>query len=72
MLITHNPISTSNNMGKIFCSLFSEFGHVELSQLYIHPTYPDVDICNAYYRITDREALKSVCAFCEHWREVCA
>ncbi len=60
LLITHNPLSTYNNMGKTFLSLFSEFDRDELCQLYIHPSLPDVDICHAYYRITDREVLRSV------------
>lgn len=63
LLITHNPICTNNNMGKTFLSLFSEFENRELCQLYVHPTLPDVSICNSYYRITDKEALKSIFTF---------
>ena len=63
LLITHNPVSTSNNMGKTFSSLFSSFSKSELCQLYIHPSRPNVDICHSYYRITDVEALKSVYTF---------
>jgi hypothetical protein len=60
LLITHNPICTSNNMGKTFLSLFSAFGKAELCQLYVHPTIPDVDACGSYYRITDRQVLKAL------------
>ena len=59
LLITHNPVCTQNNMGKTFLSLFSQFEKQELCQLYIYPSYPDVDFCSAYYRMTDKEALKS-------------
>lgn len=70
LLITHNPISTSNNMGKTFLSLFSQFSKDELCQLYVHPSLPDVDACHSYYRITDREALKGICLRCSVGGEV--
>lgn len=58
-------------MGKTFRSLFSRFSKTELFHFYVHPTYPEVDMCNAYYRITDKEALKSAYLFCAPGREVC-
>ena len=45
-------------MGKTFLSLFSSFDKSELCQLYIHPSIPDVDICNSYYNISDKQILK--------------
>ena len=60
LIISHNPISTHNNMGKTFLSLFSSFPKETLCQLYVHPSLPDVDVCHAYYRITDREAYRSI------------
>ena len=59
LLISHNPITTYQNMGKTFLSMFSEFSKEEICQLYIYPTIPDVDICDSYYRITDRDIMKS-------------
>ena len=59
LLISHNPITTYQSMGKTFLSLFSEFAKDELCQLYIYPSLPDVDICNSYYRITDRNIFDS-------------
>lgn len=59
LLISHNPISSQNNMGKTFLSLFSQFQKEELCQLYIYPTLPNLDRCAAYYRITDKEVLAS-------------
>lgn len=50
-------------MGKTFLSLFSSFEKKELCQLYIYPTLPDIDICESYYRITDRDILKSYTGF---------
>lgn len=60
LLISHNPISTQNNMGKTFLTLFSQFDAEELCQLYIYPTVPNCDRCASYYRITDKEVLKAL------------
>ena len=59
LIISHNPISTFNNMGKTIGSLFSNFSRGELCQLYVHPSVPDLNVCNSYYRITDRDILMS-------------
>lgn len=60
LLISHNPISDYTNMGKTFASLFSEFSRDELYQLYICGSLPNLDMCKSYFRMTDREALKSI------------
>lgn len=59
LIISHNPITTFDNMGKTIMSLFSEFDKKELCQLYIYPTIPDTDKCESYFRITDKDVLKS-------------
>ena len=60
LVISHNCFSTTQNMGKTLLSLFSEFCKDELMQLYFHPATPNLDVCDSYYRITDKEALRSV------------
>ena len=60
LLISHNPITTYNNMGKTFMALFSAFQPEELCQLYLYPTIPDTEQCKAYYRFTDMDALHSI------------
>lgn len=60
LIISHNPITTQNNMGKTFLSLFSEFDREELCQIYIYPTLPNVDRCRSFYRVTDKEILFSL------------
>ena len=60
LLISHNPISTFNNMGKTFLNMFCSFTRDELCQLYVRPTIPDVKMCSSYYQITDKQALKSL------------
>lgn len=60
LIISHNPISDQSNMGKTFLSLFSKFDSSELCQLYIYPTIPNVKRCHSYFRITDKQVLKSL------------
>lgn len=57
LLISHNPISTCQNMGKTFLTLFECFVKKELCQFYIYPSIPDVDKCESYFRITDKDVL---------------
>lgn len=59
-MISHNPFSTYQNMGKTFVSLFADFDKYEVCQLYIYPSYPNIEKANSYYRITDREAVQSI------------
>lgn len=59
LIVSHNPISTYQSMGKTFLSLFDYFKKEELCQLYIYPSVPDVEKCASYYRVTDKDALKS-------------
>lgn len=60
LIVSHNPCCTYNGMGKTFVSLFSNFDREELCQLYIYPSYPDLNTCSSYYRVTDKEVLKSL------------
>lgn len=50
-------------MGKTQLSLFSSFSVDELCQLYVFPSTPNTNICNNYYRITDRDVLSSYYKF---------
>lgn len=73
LVISHNPITTYQSMGKTFLSLFSEFKKDELCQFYIYPSFPDVDACNSYYRITDRNIFDSYTHFGKvNGRELCS
>lgn len=60
LVISHTPISTQNNMGKTFRTMFSSFKKDELCQLYIYPSYPDEEYCSSFYRVTDKDVLKSL------------
>ena len=49
LLVSHNCFSKTQNMGKTFASLFSNFKKEELMQLYLYPTIPNIDICDNYF-----------------------
>ena len=57
LILSHNPISNYNNMGKTMLSLFYAFDEQELCQFYIYPSLPNVRKCNSYYRVTDKEMM---------------
>lgn len=63
LIVSHNPVSTYNGMGKTIATFFSEFEKTELCQFYIYPSLPDLDICNSYYRVTDKDVLRSLVTF---------
>ena len=59
LLISHNPLTTYEGMGKTFTTLLASFSRDEICQLYIYPTVPNVDKCSSYFRITDKDVLRS-------------
>ena len=63
LIVSHNPMTTHNNMGKTLTTLFHAFSPEELCHLYVYPTIPDVDKCSSHYRITDKDVLKSYYRF---------
>lgn len=61
LIISHNVISETNNMGKTLLSYFRGFKADEVAEFYIQEKLPgNATVCNSFYRVTDRDALKSV------------
>ncbi len=48
-------------MGKTLLSYFHEWDASSIAQLYIHSEIPTINGCNTYYRVTDKDVLKSIC-----------
>lgn len=63
LIISHNPLTTYESMGKTFSTLFASFSSDEICQLYIYPTVPNIDKCSSYFRITDKDVLHSYYKF---------
>ena len=64
LVVSHNVFSETNNMGKTLAAYFSQFSEDNLAQFYIQSQIPTLKICKKYYRITDKEAAKSI--LCRH------
>lgn len=58
LIVSHNPITDYNSMGKTFLALFETFKTEEVCQFYIYPTLPNIQKCCSYYRVTDKDVLK--------------
>lgn len=59
LLLSHNPLGGSNNMGKTLRGLLAGVEREALCQLYVYPSLPESDACCAYYRVTDRDVLRA-------------
>ncbi len=70
LIVSHNPMTTHNNMGKTIATLFRSFSQEELCHLYVYPTIPDIDKCSSYFRITDKDVLKSFYRLKVHGRVI--
>lgn len=70
LIISHNPMTDYNNMGKTLLALFHNFENSELCQLYIYPTVPNILKCSSYFRITDRDVLSSILSSKKKGREI--
>ena len=60
LVISHNVFSGSTNMGKTLASMLSCVPEEDLAQLYFHSEVPTLDLCSNYYRVTDRDVLRSL------------
>ncbi len=61
LIISHNVISETNNMGKTLLSYFQDFSPDEVAEFYIQEKEPkNASVCRSFFRVTDRDALKSV------------
>lgn len=63
LIISHNPLTTYQDMGKTLLQLVHAYPKEALCQLYIYPTIPDVDRCSSFFRVTDKDVLKSYISF---------
>lgn len=60
LIISHNVFCKTTSMGKTLSSYFETWDPNDLAQLYVHSEIPTSDICKNYYRITDKEMIKSI------------
>lgn len=60
LVVSHNVFSKTSNMGKTLSSYFANVECENLAQFYVHSEIPTHDICKNYYRVTDKEVIKSI------------
>ncbi len=60
LVVSNNPFSHENNMGKTLSSFFRGYPSENLAQLYFHSGAPTSNVCNNYYSFNDTDALKSI------------
>lgn len=60
LVISHNIFCKTTSMGKTLMSYFKGWDTNDIAQLYVHSEIPTDTICKNYYRITDKEMIKSI------------
>ena len=60
LIISHNCFSATQSMGKTLASFFGGFDNSEVMQLYLYPSLPNIKKYDNYFRITDKDVLKSI------------
>lgn len=60
LIISHNPINTTDNMGKTLGNIFSKFDEKELCQLYFREQNVEAKNCENFFCIDDVSMVKSV------------
>ncbi len=60
LVVSHNVLSSSGNMGKTMMHMLAGISPDNLAQLYFHQEIPTRKCCLKYFRITDSDILKSV------------
>ena len=59
LIVSNNPLSTTENNGKTLASLFNAYDAQQIGQLYFQSDLPTVNI-HSYFRITDSDTAKRV------------
>ncbi|MBE7091645.1 MAG: glycosyltransferase family 4 protein [Clostridiales bacterium] len=59
LIITGTTFRNDTNNGKTLNSLFANFNKSELAQIYFSPEVPNCDSCSSYYRINEKQLIKS-------------
>ncbi len=60
LIISHNPINETDNMGKTIGNLFSEFSKSELCQLYFREQNTEAKNCDSFFCISDDRMIRSI------------
>ena len=59
LVVSNNCFSYTDSNGRTLGMLFKEWNISKLAQFYIQDKLPDTDVCNNFYRVTDKQMMKS-------------
>lgn len=59
LVIQNNPFSYNTGNGKTIASMLSQWDRDSLAQIYVSDMQPDFTICKKYFKMSDKDALKS-------------
>lgn len=60
LVVSHNVFSETESMGRTLASYFAGWDKNEIAQFYIHSEVPTSNVCENYFNITDKQAIKSI------------
>ena len=60
LIIANNPLSDTNSNGRTLKNFFAPEDRDKLAQMYIHGGVPDFSACSRYFRVSDRDVLRSL------------
>lgn len=60
LVVSHNCFSDSGSNGRTLANFFKDYPEDCLAQFYIYNERPTSAVCRRYYRVTDKEALRSL------------
>ena len=58
LIIANTSLSSTRNVGKTIASFFQDYPSDCIRQLYFNNEYPDTNVCQNYYRITDFDVIR--------------
>ena len=63
LVISVNAFRSGGSNGKVLAKYFGDWPADKIAQFYTYSEYPDIPLCGNYFRVTDKEVLKSVLTF---------
>ena len=59
LILANNPVADTNSNGRTLKNFFSPEDRERLAQMYIHGAAPDFGACDRFFRVSDREVIRS-------------
>ena len=70
LVISNNAFTKTGSNGRVLGNLFAGWDDDCIAQFYTSSEIPDLPVCKNYYRVTDKEALKSFLIFKKAGRRI--